>query len=69
MAHGWHQWTQAKTASTMPLAQTGPVDVDDSEFVEAECNLEIYEMAAEHLSHGEYKSSKEVLEVFEEVLS
>lgn len=53
----------------MPLAQTGPVDVDDSEFVEAECNLEIYEMAAEHLSHGEYKSSKEVLEVFEEVLS
>ena len=45
---------------------TGPVDVDDGAFVEAESHLNaIHEMAAEHLAHGEYV---EALEVFEEIL-
>jgi len=45
---------------------TGPVDVDQGRFLEAERNLKaIHQMAAEHLAHGEYD---EALEVFEEIL-
>lgn len=45
---------------------TGPVDVDQAHFLEAERNLmAIHQMAAEHLSHAEYE---EALEVFEEIL-
>ena len=45
---------------------TGPVDVDEGAFVDAESHLNaIHEMAAEHLAHGEYA---EALEVFEEIL-
>lgn len=45
---------------------TGPVDVDQGRFLEAEHNLKaIHQMAAEHLAHGEYE---EALEVFEEIL-
>lgn len=47
-------------------AHTGPVDVDDGTFLEAEKNLHaIHEMATEHLQQGEYT---EALEVFEEIL-
>ena len=46
--------------------KTGPVDVDEGAFVDAESHLNaIHEMAAEHLAHGEYA---EALEVFEEIL-
>lgn len=46
-------------------AKTGPVDVDDGAFVEAESHLNaIHEMAAEHLAHREFV---EALEVFEEI--
>jgi hypothetical protein len=45
---------------------TGPVDVDNGKFLEAEHNLRaIHAMAAEHLAHGEFV---EALEVFEEIL-
>lgn len=45
--------------------QTGPVDVDEGAFVEAEKHLQaIHDMATEHLAHGEYE---EALEVFEEI--
>jgi hypothetical protein len=47
-------------------SSTGPVDVDQGRFLEAERNLKaIHQMAAEHLAHGEYE---EALEVFEEIL-
>lgn len=46
--------------------KTGPVDVDNGAFLEAEKNLQaIHEMATEHLEQGEYT---EALEVFEEIL-
>jgi len=45
---------------------TGPVDVDDGHFLEAEKNLQaIHEVASEHLRQGE---CAEALEVFEEIL-
>ena len=58
--------TPQKAGKGTTRARTGPVDVDDVAFVEAERNLKaIHEMAAEHLAHGEYV---EALEVFEEIL-
>ena len=56
-----------RTPSPRPSrSSTGPVDVDQGQFLEAERNLKaIHQMAAEHLAHGEYE---EALEVFEEIL-
>jgi hypothetical protein len=52
--------------SSKPRNKTGPADVDEGCFVEAELHLKaIHDMAAEHLAHGEYE---EALEVFEEIL-
>ena len=49
-----------------PKQHTGPVDVDDGHFLEAEKNLQaIHEVASEHLRQGEFA---EALEVFEEIL-
>jgi hypothetical protein len=54
------------TRLTHRRRSVGPVDVDQGRFLEAERNLKaIHQMAAEHLSHGEYE---EALEVFEEIL-
>lgn len=58
----------ATTTTTTPThkAHTGPVDVDNGTFLEAEKNLQaIHEMASEHLKQGE---CAEALEVFEEIL-
>ena len=56
----------ASTKSRRRRRSVGPVDVDQGRFLEAERNLKaIHQMAAEHLSHGEYE---EALEVFEEIL-
>jgi tetratricopeptide (TPR) repeat protein len=53
-------------ASSSGKPQTGPIDVDNGAFWEAEKNLQaIHEMATEHLQQGEYT---EALEVFEEIL-
>lgn len=61
--------SQTRTRSPQSLRRrrsTGPVDVDQGTFLEAERNLKaIHQMAAEHLAHGEYE---EALEVFEEIL-
>lgn len=61
--------SRTRTSSPQSLGRrrsTGPVDVDQGTFLEAERNLKaIHQMAAEHLSHGEYE---EALEVFEEIL-
>lgn len=47
-------------------SKTGPVDIDDGQFLEVEKNLQaIHDMASEHLDQGEYE---EALEVFEEIL-
>ena len=55
-----------RTQSARRRRSTGPVDVDQGTFLEAERNLKaIHQMAAEHLAHGEYE---EALEVFEEIL-
>lgn len=51
---------------TATKKNTGPVDVDDGHFLEAEKNLQaIHEVASEHLRQGE---TSEALEVFEEIL-
>jgi len=58
--------SSARSVSSATRNQTGPVDVDEGAFVEAELHLKaIHEMAAEHLAHGEYE---EALDVFEEIL-
>ena len=55
-----------RSRSRRRRSNTGPVDVDEGQFLEAERNLRaIHQMAAEHLAHGEYV---EALEVFEEIL-
>jgi len=54
------------SAAVLHKAHTGPVDLDDGTFLEAEKNLQaIHEMASEHLRQGEFA---EALEVFEEIL-
>ena len=58
--------TPAVVRPSKPRNQTGPADVDEGSFVEAELHLKaIHDMAAKHLAHGEYE---EALEVFEEIL-
>lgn len=57
---------QSPKREDSPPKKTGPVDVDNGAFLEAEKNLQaIHEMATEHLEQGEHA---EALEVFEEIL-
>ena len=55
------------SSSSQPVkSKTGPVDLDDGQFLEVEKNLQaIHDMATEHLDQNEYE---EALEVFEEIL-
>jgi Tfp pilus assembly protein PilF len=58
--------SSSRSFSSATRSQTGPVDVDEGAFVEAEHHLKaIHEMAAEHLAYGEFE---EALDVFEEIL-